>query len=63
MKNNNKTSNNAQKQSNKNMNRFSDERSERNERNERSERSQYSNRQTDKKKEYWSGRSGLGLMK
>ena len=52
MKNNNKTSNNAQKQSNKNMNRFSDERSERNERNERSERSQYSNKQTDKKKEY-----------
>ena len=44
MKNNNKTSNNAQKQSNKNMNRFSDERSERNERNERSERSQYSKR-------------------
>lgn len=55
MKNNNKTSNNAQKQSNKNMNRFGDERSERNERNEkneRGERSQYGNRQTDKKKEY-----------
>ena len=52
---NNKASNNAQKQANKNMNRFSNERNERNEKNEKNERNEKNqnyNRQTDKKSEY-----------
>lgn len=49
---NNKASNNAQKQTNKNMNRYSNERNERNEKNERSEKSQNCNSQSEKRSEW-----------